>query len=194
MLRIAIFSLFVAVLSASFVAEAQAGGCCPSCGCHKLKKVCKPVCVVKKETKVTYDCVCEDFCVPGPSKCVGYCKTKDCRGCVHCKPMMQPTCAAVRTRSKLIKHTEEIEKPTIQWVVQTVCCGCGCVCNDGNGGCTAGGCAQGCADGACTHGGPVPTEAPAESPAPPLPPSPMKEAVYGPPTGSVLTELLSEPQ
>jgi hypothetical protein len=188
MLRIASLAL---LLAAAFAADAQAGGCCcPSCGCHNVKKVCKPVCEMKKETKFVYDCVCEDFCVPGPSKIVGcHCKT-DCNGCEHCCPARQPTCAAVRARTKLVKTAVEIEKPSIKWVVQTVCCGCGAVCGNGS-------CAQGCAEGACTSGAAAPAAA-AQAPTfaePPLPPAPtpVHEASFQPQPNALL-QAFSEPQ
>lgn len=189
----------VLLLASAFASQAQAGGCCcPSCGCHNVKKVCKPVCDVKKETKFVYSCVCEDFCVPGPSKVVGCTCKKDCNGCEHCCPVRQPTCAAVRTRTKLVKTPVEVEKPTIKWVVQTVCCHCGTVCGTGN--CADGGCANGsdgCADGSCTgacaSGAPAaPHQAPAQPPMPPAP-SPMKEASYEP-RQSALIDVLSGDQ
>ncbi|MGC3968334.1 MAG: hypothetical protein QM775_13455 [Pirellulales bacterium] len=99
----------------------------------------------------------------------------------------------MRTRTKLVKTAVEVEKPSIKWVVQTVCCGCGAVCGDGSctqgcadGSCTHGcangaGCAAGCADGACTSG--APAGAAAQAPIfsqPPVPPAPLRvhEASY----------------
>lgn len=187
----------VLLLAAGFTSDAQAGGCCcPSCGCHHVKKVCKPVCDVKKETKFVYSCVCEDFCVPGPSKIVGCNCKKDCNGCEHCCPVRKPTCAAVRTRTKLIKTPVEVEKPTIKWVVQTVCCQCGAVCGTGNCADGTGGCANGCADGTCTgacaSGAPAaPHQAPAQPPLPPAP-SPMKEAAYQPQQSTLIDVLTGD--
>ena len=183
----------VLLLAAAFASDVQAGGgCCPGCGCHNLKKVCKPVGDVKKETKFVYSCVCEDFCVPGPSRIVGHTCRKDCQGCEHCCPVRQPTCAAVRTRTKLIKTAVEVEKPTIKWVVQTVCCQCGTVCGPGS---CANGCADGSCTGACASGAPAaPHEAPAAPVGPPMPPapSPMKEAAYQPPSSSLIDVLTGE--
>jgi len=90
-----------------------------------VKKVCVCVPDVKKETTFEFSAVCEDFCVPGRSRVVGHCHTKDCRGCDVCRPIRQPTCAEVRTRIKLVKTPVTCETPTVKWIVKTVCAQCG---------------------------------------------------------------------
>ncbi len=177
MARIAL-SIFVLV---AWAGQAQAGGCCPGCGCRKLKKVCVPVCETKKETTYEYSCKCEDFCVPGPSKVVGHCVKKDCRGCEHCCPVRQPTCARVQTRVLLQKTPVVTEKPHVHWVVKTVCCGCGRTC----GSCAAEG--GPCAD-EVTGDAPSPNS---DAPAPPLPPTTRAIAHPVPPEPTGLIQLLS---
>ena len=111
-------------------------GCCHHCGCRQVRKVCVAVPDKKTETTFEYTCVCENFCVPGPSKCVGTRCVTDCKGCSHCKRVMQPTCAAVHTRTKLVKTPVTKEVCGVKWEVRTVCCGCGQPCGSG---CCAGG-------------------------------------------------------
>jgi hypothetical protein len=121
-------------------------GCCHHCGCHRLKKICCPVPDKRIETSYEYTCECEDFCVPGPSKCMGTCCKKDCNGCCQCEKVWQPTCAKVHTRTVLIKKPVTKEVCTVKWVVKTVCCGCGREC----GGCCEAACgAAGYAAPAC---------------------------------------------
>ena len=103
---------------------------CPKCGCCNLKKCCKLVPEVKKVPKTVYDCKCEDFCVPGKSKCLGTKCVKDCDGC-HEEKVWQPNCGCVRTRTVLVKKTEMVEKCGFKCVVETVCTRCGCNCAAG---------------------------------------------------------------
>jgi len=105
-----------------------AGDCCSQCGCHQVRKVCVPVCEMVKEVTFEYKCVCEDFCVPGPSKCVGYRCETDCDGCAHRVKVMQPTCGCVHTRHVLVKVPVTKEKCVTKWVVKTICCGCNNAC------------------------------------------------------------------
>jgi hypothetical protein len=94
--------------------------CCDHCGCQSdCYKVCRPVCEIKKVPKVTYDCECEDFCVPGKS-----CHSVVCDECGNKCHVYTPTCGKVRTRMKLVKNETMVEKVTYKWVVETVCCGC----------------------------------------------------------------------
>src|SRR5262245_5063790 len=90
--------------------------CCAGCGCAaECCKVCRAVPSTKKVTKVTYECECEDFCVPGKSDhCVNYDE------CGHKKHIYTPTCAKVRTRTKLIKKETTTEVPTTKWVVENL--------------------------------------------------------------------------
>lgn len=162
--------VLAALVVIGWAGSVEAGGCCPGCGCGKMKKVCVPVCEMKKETTYEYSCKCEDFCIPGPGKVVGHCIKKDCRGCEHCCPVRQPTCARVQTRVLLQKMPVVKEKPHIHWVVKTVCCGCGRAC----GSCAADG--GPCADEVAPEGR-MPTEAPG---VPPMPPVPAARAIVHP--------------
>lgn len=94
--------------------------CCNHCGCQSnCRKVCRVICETKKVPKVTYDCECEDFCVPGPS-----CRSTVCDECGHKKHVYTPGCGEVRTRTKLVKKETMEEKVTYKWVVETLCGGC----------------------------------------------------------------------
>lgn len=104
-------------------------GCCSHCQCHQVRKVCVPVTEVIKETTYEYACECEDFCVPGPSKCVGYRCETDCDGCTHRVKVMQPTCGTVFTRNVLLKIPVVKERCVTKWVVKTICCGCNEACS-----------------------------------------------------------------
>lgn len=121
----ALHSLILA-LCALVTVPAFAGGhnCCQQCGCQSpCQKVCRLVCETKEVTKVTYDCKCEDFCVPGRSiRC-----QNDC-GCGHCDSCRDtswtPVCAEVKTRKVLVKKVEKVQKPTYKWVVEYLCPTC----------------------------------------------------------------------
>jgi hypothetical protein len=94
--------------------------CCKHCGCSSdCQKVCRVICEIKKVPKVTFDCECEDFCVPGKS-----CRTTEYDECGKKKHVYTPGCGTVRTRTKLVKHETFEEKVTYKWVVETLCCGC----------------------------------------------------------------------
>lgn len=94
--------------------------CCDHCGCDDgCQKVCRVICEVKKVPKITYDCECEDVCVPGPSRC-----TTVCDECGHKQKVFTPTCGKVYTRTKVVKHETFEEKCTYRWVVERLCCGC----------------------------------------------------------------------
>ena len=107
------------VAMGAMVSQAQAGHhCgCPSCGCSNIKKVCRLVPDVKKTTTFCYDCKCEDFCIPGPSKCCGWkCVPNNCP-CTgsHKEPNEGKPCYCghVRTRKVLIKIP--VTKETKVW-------------------------------------------------------------------------------
>jgi len=110
-----------------------AGGpqqCCPQCGCTSLKKVCRQVPDVKIEKETNWTVVCEDICLPGPSR---YCGTKcvpdpEARGGMRREIIWEPTCGRIITRKKLKKETVNVEVPIIKCVVDTVCEQCGCQC------------------------------------------------------------------
>jgi hypothetical protein len=100
--------------------------CCDHCGCQcECQKVCRLICETKKVTKPEYSCECEDFCVPGPSE---HCVTRDECGCK--KHVYTPTCATVRTRTKLVKKEVTKEVPSYRWVVEKVCPACACKTGD----------------------------------------------------------------
>jgi hypothetical protein len=74
---------------------------------------------IKKVTKTTYSCECEDFCVPGPSqRCVV------CDECGNKQHVYTPTCATMRTRKRLVKHDTTTEQKTYKWVVENLCSQC----------------------------------------------------------------------
>jgi hypothetical protein len=109
-----------ALALASVPATALAGDCCAHCGCHSnCCKVCRLVCETKKVTKPEYGCECEDFCVPGPSKC-----TIECDECGHKTKVYTPCCASVHTRTKLTKKDVTKEVKSYKWVVEDLCGKC----------------------------------------------------------------------
>lgn len=119
----------------AMTAQAQAGGCCPGCGCQQVKKVCCLVCETRKTTNFVYDYECEDFCIPGPSPCCRKC-VKDC----SCKGFHMETifgkpkwCGCVRTRHVLVKIPVTTEKQVWTCEVKRLCCGCGYSQNDPQG-------------------------------------------------------------
>ncbi len=176
MLRRSLLALGVLAISGATLHSAglslsgHSHGHCHHCGCHKVRKVCVPVKEIVKETTFEYSCECEDFCVPGRSKCVGTTCKKDCNGCCQCEKILQPTCGKVMTKTKLMKLPVVKEKCVTKWVVKTVCCNCGQDCGKGS-------CADGnCIDGTCTepsapHTAPVPP--PSVKQASALVPSPL---------------------
>jgi len=98
----------------------RAGDCCAHCGCHSnCCKVCRLVCETKKVSKPEYDCECEDFCVPGPSKC-----TIECDECGNKKKIYTPSCASIHTRRKLVKKEVTKEVKSYKWVVEDLCGNC----------------------------------------------------------------------
>ncbi len=84
---------------------------CDHCGCcDQVRKVCRVVCVMEEVKTVAYDCVCEDFCIPGPSHRCG------------CREIC--TCGEVRTRRKLVKHEVVKKVPKYRCVVEHLCPNC----------------------------------------------------------------------
>jgi hypothetical protein len=77
------------------------------------------VCETKKVPKITYDCECEEFCVPGPSQCCTVCDE-----CGHQRKVYTPTCGKLRSRTKMVKHETFEEQVVYKWVVESVCCSC----------------------------------------------------------------------
>jgi hypothetical protein len=100
---------------------------CDRCGCRqKCNKVCRLERGTKKEIKTEYSCEHEDFCVPGPSRKCGMRCECDSHGHTRRHIVWEPTCAKVRTRTKLVKKEVTKEVPDYKWVVEEICCGCGC--------------------------------------------------------------------
>lgn len=109
---------------AGLVVAAQAGHHCGRCnGCGGYK-VCRLVPEVTKTTTYQYCLECEDFCLHGRSKCIGTKQVCDCQGCCKCEKVMQPTCACVKTKAKLVKIPVVKEKHGWKCVVVHVCNGC----------------------------------------------------------------------
>ena len=76
----------LAMLTLGWVTPRMAAAeCCDHCGCQcQCCKTCRLVPDVKKVPKVTYECECEDICIPGPSCLLGYkCETDDDCECGH---------------------------------------------------------------------------------------------------------------
>lgn len=103
--------------------------CCGQCGCGlRPKKICRLKCEMKPVTTFDYSCKCEDFCVPGPSKCCGTRKVPDCNAwCGFRKEdIWQPRCGCVRKRTVLVKVPVTKQVPTYTCEVVCICGGCGC--------------------------------------------------------------------
>jgi hypothetical protein len=104
---------------------------CHQCGCGQLKKVCRMVPEIKKETVTKWVLVCEDVCLPGRSCKVGEKCVPDCdshKG-FRMEDILKPTCGPIVTKKKLKQVTETIEKPGYKCVVETICSQCGCCCD-----------------------------------------------------------------
>lgn len=97
-------------ISVGAIASLSAAEKCEQCGNCCMKPVCRVVCEMKKVPDIQYKCVCEDFCLPGPSQKCG------------CKSI--PTCGCPRTRVKLVKIEGVKEVPTYKCVVEYICCKC----------------------------------------------------------------------
>jgi hypothetical protein len=127
-------SMIMLIALGAFVSQAQAGHhCgCPSCGCARVKKICRLVEDVKKTTVFCYKVECEDFCIPGPSPCCGTkCVPNDCpcigtgfhKEIIFGKPC---GCGKIRTKKSLVKVPVDKEMRIWTCKVERVCCGCGC--------------------------------------------------------------------
>jgi hypothetical protein len=102
---------------------------CSVCGAEcDLVRVCRAVEETKKVNKTEFDCECEYFCVPGPSKLCGREETCDDCGNVQCKNIWQPGCAQVRGKNVLKKKSVESEEKVWAWKVEFLCplCASGC--------------------------------------------------------------------
>jgi len=117
-------TLLTAMLLAAAAMVVEAGhhcGRCNGCGGYKY---CKLVPEVTKTTTYKYYLECEDFCIPGRSKCIGTTCKPDCNGCCKTEKVMQPTCGCVRTKAKVMKVPVVKEKHGWKCVVVHVCGGC----------------------------------------------------------------------
>ncbi len=113
------------------LAEPTCATSCHQCGCGKLKKVCKLVPELKKETVTKWVLVCEDVCLPGRSckigeKCIPDC---DAHAGYRTEDILKPSCGPIVTKKKLKQVTETVEKPGYKCVVETICSQCGCCCD-----------------------------------------------------------------
>jgi hypothetical protein len=119
-------STLILVAAALSTVYLRAGGpCCCHCGCESsCRKVCRVVCEMKEVTKVTYDCKCEDICIPGPSSRERVCNCGHCDACCQKSWQWTPSCATVKTRQVPVRKEEKLKKPTYKWVVEYVCDRC----------------------------------------------------------------------
>jgi len=133
---LALLAILGGVAAASLSAAEEAAvpaappTCCHHCGCGQLKKVCKMVPGVKKETKTKWVVECEDVCLPGPSCKVGERCVPDCEahGGTRKENIWEPNCGMIVTKKKLKAISETVEKPIMKCVVETICVQCGCCC------------------------------------------------------------------
>lgn len=131
---LAALALPLVLLSVSHAEQALAEPSCTGChecGCGQLKKVCRLVPEVKKETVTKWVLVCEDVCLPGRSCKIGEKCVPDCEahGGFRIEDIFKPTCGPIVTKKKLKQVTETVEKPGYKCVVETVCSQCGCCCD-----------------------------------------------------------------
>ncbi|HEX3657716.1 MAG TPA: hypothetical protein VHV55_18145 [Pirellulales bacterium] len=124
------------VMTMSFVAlavmisQAPAGNHhnrCNQCGCG-VKKVCRLKCEMKDVTTYRYESKCEDFCLPGPSKCCGSKWVCDCESLCgrHKEHMWQPRCGHMCHRKVLVKIPVTKKVPAYTCEVVCLCGSCGC--------------------------------------------------------------------
>ena len=116
---------------------------CDACGCQAdCKKICRLVPGTKEVVQTCYDCLCEDFCVPGPSRnCGRQCEEvslppyegsgsdgNESTSCWIAWYKWLPGCARLRTRHVLLKYEIVKEVPTREWKVEYLCCECAATC------------------------------------------------------------------
>jgi hypothetical protein len=133
--RVALLLFIVAAARPAPVARGGEPTCCAHCGCHCcLKPVCRIVCETKEVKETVYECACEDFCVPGPSKQVGcYCETDpNCPCHIEQKPIYKPCWCDMFHRKKLVKKEIVKEVPVYKCVVEYVCADCCGRCGGGH--------------------------------------------------------------
>lgn len=116
---------------AMLVSSAPAGNhnsaCCNQCGCG-VRKVCRMKCEMKDVTTYRYCAKCEDFCLPGPSKCCGSKLVCDCQALCGVKKqhLWQPTCGHMCHKKMLVKIPVTKKVPVYTCEVVCICNGCGC--------------------------------------------------------------------
>lgn len=125
-------SLFL--ISLSMAAPVRAGGCCrrcDCCGCEcECERVCRAIVGTKTVLKVSYTVECEEFCIPGPSKCCGShweCDGNASAGCTQRHRVFDwipNSCGKICTKRKLVKIETPTQVPSYQWVVEHVCPKC----------------------------------------------------------------------
>lgn len=136
------FSVGMMVLLGMRAIASDCAGVCSQCGCDApTRKICRVVEDVKKTSKTSYSCECEDFCIPGKSDFCGY-KT-ECGPCgeTKCKKVWKPTCGESAKKTVLMKTVTPKETKTHKYEVIEVCDACA-----GHGRCRS------CNDGGCNHG------------------------------------------
>ena len=128
MRSIAIMSVIALATLVSEVRAGVPGGCCCNqCGCG-VKKVCRLKCEMKPVTTYRYECKCEDYCLPGPSKCSGWKWVCDCQSLLgkHKEHIWKPSCGRVCNRKLLVKVPVTKQVPTYTCEVVNLCARCGC--------------------------------------------------------------------
>ena len=105
---------------------------CPQCGCGQLKKVCRLVPDVKKVTEFKYTVEEEEVCLLGKSV-TEECVVEDAcaPGCHRRETMQTPRCGRIVCKKKLRKTSTTVEKPVVKCTLETICCQCGCRCDQG---------------------------------------------------------------
>lgn len=122
--------LLSAMAVAAMATQAQAsdhGNCnCAQCGCC-CQKVCRLKCEMKPVTTIQYCCKCEDFCLPGPSKCCGWKWVSDCNSFLgkHKEHIWKPTCGRVCKRKVLVQVPVTKQVPVYTCEVVNLCGNCG---------------------------------------------------------------------
>jgi hypothetical protein len=123
------FVIVSVIALTTMTSQAQAGnhGCCNQCGCG-VKKVCRLKCEMRPATTYRYEAKCEDFCLPGPSKCCGTKWVCDCQSLLgkHKEHIWQPSCGCVRHRKLLVKVPVTKQVPVYTCEVVDLCGRCGC--------------------------------------------------------------------
>jgi hypothetical protein len=131
----------ISLVMPTFAARwAMAGdGHCAHCGASgRCRKVCRLVVEDKSVSITCWGCICEDLCLPGPSKpgcehCKMLCHT--CEACRDGSPVRAepkrfvwtnwiPGSAKVHTKTKLMKKTVTQKVPVHRWIVEDLCSQC----------------------------------------------------------------------